>query len=148
VSCKYKFLLPNPDAKLTAMNLHSLISFPSCVMIKNHNLFITRGRACNFQSRSIVLGFLHRVDIDNFSISFISEQKPGIAVGRVHLKVGTIVGDANPGVPVIVTQIIPLWQELFLFFKVRFEILRLQSMGVVNVSTGFYFLNLPKNSYP
>jgi len=91
-----------------------------------------------YLARATVTGSLHlRVDIDNLSVSFVSEEKALVGTS-VNSKVRRISHTANLRLPMVETQISLSWQELLFVFENTSEVLCFHSVSQIDVSTDFF----------
>ena len=112
---------------------YSMLS--SCNVVKEYHLGILI--AFNFYPLgSITWWIFVWVDVYDFPISSVSEQKSGIRVG-VHFEIWRIIQISILRVPSEITQISHTWHQHLLAFKNLSEVLCLESVSQVNVPRDF-----------
>lgn len=72
-------------------------------MVVENNLGVIRG--IDFTASYILVKFTFGVDIDDFTISFISKKKARLSAAGVNFEVWWVVRGTYSGFPIVVTQI-------------------------------------------
>lgn len=79
-------------------------------MIIKYNLFIL-ALTIDFEPLHIILSrLLFGVDIDDLPVALVAKEQALVSTARIHLEVGTVVGNAHIGAPVVVRQVGCFWQ--------------------------------------
>lgn len=101
-------------------------------MVEEDNLSVVF--TLDFDSLRSVSWWVHiGIDIDDLSVSLVSEKEALIIVG-VHSKIGRVIKRGVLCIPVEETEVCGFWQQLLLSFEDVTEVLGLKPMSQVNVS--------------
>ena len=112
---------------------HSLLS--TSVVIEEDYLGV--GWIFDFMPSCIVAWWVELwVDVDNLSISSISEKK-SLFRACIGLEVWWVVMTGSLGIPMEVAQISVLWQQLLIAWEIVLEVLGLHAVCQVDISTDF-----------
>ena len=116
-----------------AFPLHSLhpLRPPSCDVVVEDDLEVLVG--LDLRPRGVIGGGGVRIDVDEFAIPLVLEQKPDLAV-RDHLEVGRRVGRRRLRLPVVKAQVRGFRKQALLALKHHVEVLRLKPMRKVDVA--------------
>ena len=90
--------------------------------------------------RHVLVQLYVRVHVYHLPIPLVAEEQPRLPAPRVHLEVGTVVGGADSGLPVVVAEVGGLGQQLHLALEDGLEVLGLEAVGVVDVAGNLLLL--------
>jgi hypothetical protein len=109
----------------------------SCNVIEEHNLSVL---ICLYLNSfcSITRGIFSGIDINNFSITFVSEEETCLRVS-VNSEIRWFKKRAILSLPIIVWEVSLSGKEYFLAFKIESEIVSFQAMSKVNVTADLIF---------